>query len=195
MKNILALFAALVVLSIIAPPSSRAQLLTGGDGLRHQIDKYLLDNGRDPETTRRSGAVMVRKRSADSETLDTWNVPGVPVPTAVLLDTPSNSLAVLVASPDRIKQEGGKWRLKTPSELAAEAAASPEGIRKSKQDAVKASLRAELTSAGFTNVSYTLDEVQAWLDTATLAAGPEKKINKLISQLTALSQPSIKITP
>lgn len=175
--------------------SSNAASIVAPEGLSYRIDKYLFDANQDPVVLRRDRAVYVRAIGNGNEALIEWRVSNIPAPSLQDLDTVSNSIAVLSAPTSSLKRVNGKYELKTPSELAAEAAASPEGIRKSKQDAVKASLRAELTSAGFTNVSYTLDEVQAWLDTATLATGPEKKINKLISQLTALSQPSIKITP
>ena len=188
MRTICATIVAILAVALV----SVAQGLQGPRGLSQQVDKYLLDQGQDPVALRLAQKVIVRTTDS-GEALAVWDI-SLPMPAFTNLDSVSDSFAVLAAPTSRLKRVNGKLALKTQAEVDAEAAASPEGIRKTKRNSVRAQLRTELTAAGFTNAVYTLDDVQVWLETATLAAGPEKKINKLITQLQSLSLPTTPVS-
>ena len=162
--------------------------LEGDSTLGVRVHKYLLDNDQNADHLFRSEDVSIEGVGAGQYVLRNWKVAGLAAPTEATLDTAAEASAVVRAPPNQRKKVNGKWVLKTQGEIDSEFAASPEGVLKAKRVAVRTSLVSELTSAGFTNAPpFTTDDIQVWMETATLQANVEKKINRLLSRYQALT--------
>jgi hypothetical protein len=136
----------------------------------------------------RSGAVVVREQPDGSECVKKWDA-AVPLPAfdelpplaeaRLVLDTPAH---------DRVF-ENGKWRVKTPAERSQ----IPSSKRAVKREAARTALVAELQSAGFTNATFSVDDVRDWVDVATLNAAQEKRVTRLLDKFVTLSREPLDI--
>lgn len=177
----------LLVLLMLASPIAAEPpcLLEGPEGLGVRVAKYLLDAGVDPATVYRSGDVVVRRMSSGMECVTKWGIAAPVLPAFDQLPSFAESRQVLdTPSHDRVF-DAGKWRVKTPAEQGQ----SPEGRRAAKRVAARDALVASLRSAGFTNATFSVDDVQEWLETASMPANQEKQVLRRLDKFQTLARP------
>lgn len=165
-----------------------------------RLEKYLLDAGVElPQSLTRWSQQGVTLRWDRGELLiHRWNVPGVVKPTPEQLMAVTNHEVVWVPKSQRVLDPVVGWRIRSDSERYSAWTNSPRYKKAVRLEAVYGKLTNLLTTVSFpglTNASFLVGDVIDFAEGGTLTASQETRVNRLLSQYTALGGAEVVYAP